>query len=47
MGTWGTAIFSDDLASDIKLEFRNKIGFGKNSIEATEELLKDYSEEFY
>ncbi|MHB1107665.1 MAG: hypothetical protein ACYCZ2_15015 [Lutibacter sp.] len=45
MGTWGTAIFSDDLASDIKLEFRNKIGFGKNSIEATEELLKDYSEE--
>jgi len=45
MGTWGTAIFSDDLASDIKSEFRNKIGFGKTSIEATEELLKDYSEE--
>ncbi len=45
MGTWGTAIFSDDLASDIKSEFRNKIGFGKTSIEATEELLIDYSEE--
>lgn len=45
MGTWGTAIFSDDLASDVKSEFRNKIGFGKTSIEATEELLKDYSEE--
>lgn len=45
MGTWSTAIFSDDLASDIKSEFRNKIGFGKTSIEATEELLKDYSEE--
>jgi hypothetical protein len=45
MGTWGTAIFSDDLASDIKSEFRNKIGFGKTPIEATEELLKDYSDE--
>jgi len=45
MGTWGTAIFSDDLASDIKSEFRDKIGFGKTSIEATEELLNDYSEE--
>jgi hypothetical protein len=45
MGTWGTAIFSDDLASDVKSEFRNKIGFGKTSIEATEELLTDYSEE--
>lgn len=45
MGTWGTAIFSDDLASDIKLEFKNKIGFGKTPIEATEELLKDYAEE--
>lgn len=45
MGTWGTEIFSDDLASDIKSEFRDKIGFGKTSIEATEELLIDYSEE--
>jgi hypothetical protein len=45
MGTWGTAIFSDDLASDIKSEFRNKIGIGKTSIEATKELLKDYSSE--
>jgi hypothetical protein len=45
MGTWGTAIFSDDLASDIKSEFRNKIGFDKTPIQATEELLIDYSEE--
>jgi len=45
MGTWGTAIFSDDLASDIKSEFRDKIGFGKTSLEATEELLRDYSDE--
>ncbi|WP_109438675.1 hypothetical protein [Aquimarina sp. AU119] len=45
MGTWGTAIFSDDLASDIKSEFRNKIGLGKTSQEATNEILDDYVEE--
>jgi len=45
MGTWGTAIFSDDLASDIKLRFRNKIGSGKSSTEATDELLDEYEEE--
>ena len=45
MGTWGTAIFSDDLASDIKLRFRNKIGSGKSSKDATAELLDEFSEE--
>ena len=45
MGTWGTAIFSDDLASDIKTEFKNKIAFGQTSGEATEELLIEYSDE--
>jgi hypothetical protein len=45
MGTWGTSIFSNDLASDIKSEFRNKISFDKTSIEATKELLIEYNEE--
>jgi hypothetical protein len=45
MGTWGTAIFSDDLALDIKLKFRNKISSGKTPREATKELLEEYNEE--
>jgi len=45
MRTWGTAMFSDDLASDIKLEYRNKIGFGKSPVVATEEMINDYQHE--
>jgi hypothetical protein len=42
MGTWGTAIFSDDFALDIKSEFKDKIGFGKSPSEATDELIVDH-----
>lgn len=35
MGTWGTALFSDDLALDIKGEFRDLIAEGVTSEEAT------------
>jgi len=45
MGTWGTAIFSDDFAADIKGEFSNKIGFGKTPEDATKELISEYSDE--
>lgn len=45
MGTWGTAIFSNDLASDIRIEFREKIGFGKSPSEASDELIDEYQEE--
>lgn len=44
MGSWGTAIFSDDFASDLKSEFRDKIAFGKEPNEATQELLNEYKE---
>jgi hypothetical protein len=44
MGTWGTSIFSDDFASDIKSEFRDKIGFGKSPVEATNELIDFYKD---
>lgn len=30
MGTWGTGIFSDDLASDIREDFKELIGDGKS-----------------
>lgn len=35
MGTWGTALFSDDVASDIRQEFKTLIGNGLTSNAAT------------
>jgi hypothetical protein len=43
MGTWGTAIFSDDLAADIRGDFRELIGDGLTPSEATESLKAEYS----
>ncbi len=43
MGTWGTAIFSDDLAVDIRRDFRELIGDGLTPSEATERLKAEYS----
>ncbi len=45
MGTWGTAIFSDDLASDIREDFKEIIGEGKSPEEATEILINQYKSE--
>ena len=45
MGTWGTSIFSDDFALDIRGEFRGKIGYGKSPADATTELIAAYEEE--
>ena len=42
MGTWGPAIFSNDLASDIKDDFKYKIAFDKSSELATKELIEEY-----
>lgn len=39
MGTFGTAIFSDDFACDIRDEFKALIGDGMTSEEATKYLL--------
>jgi hypothetical protein len=43
MGTWGPAIFSDDLASDIRGDFRDLIGDGLDPREATRRLEREYS----
>jgi hypothetical protein len=42
MGAWGSAIFSDDLASDLRDEFKDLIAEGLNSEEATEKLIESY-----
>src|SRR5688500_9962879 len=41
MGTWGPAIFSDDLASDVREGFRDLIGEGLDARAATECLRDD------
>src|SRR4051812_50227146 len=48
LGAWGTAIFSDDSASDVRDEWREAILDGLSPEEATQRLLEtfdDYLEE--
>ena len=42
MGAWGPAIYSDDLACDIRDDFKELIGDGHNSEQATILLEKEY-----
>ena len=44
MGTFGTAIFSDDFACDIRDEFKKLIGDGMTSEEATKSLMASNSD---
>jgi len=43
LGAWGTAIFSDDLASDIRGDWRDLIGDGMTPEAATQRILSDYA----
>jgi hypothetical protein len=43
MGTWGTAIFSDDLAADIRDEWRTLIANDVPPADATQRIVADYS----
>ncbi len=43
MGAWGVAVFSDDLAADLRDEFRDLIGEGLSSTEAVDKLLGEYA----
>jgi len=42
MGVWGTAIFSDDNAADLRDDYRTLIGDGLSGPEATDRLLKTW-----
>jgi len=42
MGVWGTSIFSDDLAADLRDDYRMMIGDGLSGPEATDRLLKEW-----
>lgn len=43
MGTWGTALYSDDFASDIRDDFRDLVGEGLTADDAIGRLLAEYS----
>jgi hypothetical protein len=42
VGTWGTGIFSDDTAGDVRDQFRDAIGDGLTSEQATRRLVEQY-----
>ncbi len=42
MGTWGPALFSDDIASDLREDFRDAIADGLSPAAATEKILAEY-----
>jgi hypothetical protein len=42
MGVWGSAIFSDDNAADIRDEYRTLLGDGLSGPEATDRLIKQW-----
>lgn len=44
MGTWGTALYSDDLACDVKESFLTLIGDGVSPQQATKQLFSEYNE---
>jgi hypothetical protein len=44
MGTWGTSLYSDDLASDVKESFLTLVGDGVSSQKATKQVFDEYSE---
>jgi hypothetical protein len=44
MGAWGTGIFSDDTASDIRDEWRDAVLDGLDSDAATDRLLESFSD---
>jgi hypothetical protein len=44
MGTWGTAIFSDDLACDIRDRYRQMLGDGLEGQQATQSLMAEYKD---
>lgn len=42
MGTWGTGLFSDDLANDVREEFRDLIGEGLTTEAAVSRMVREY-----
>lgn len=42
MGAWGSAIFSDDTAADLRDDWKDLLGEGLSPEEATKKLVEEY-----
>ncbi len=45
MGSWGAKLYQDDLAQDIKEDYKGKLRKGRTNKEALEEMIERYAEE--
>lgn len=45
MGAWGVALYSDDMASDVRDDFKDYIGDGLSSEDATRKMVSEYQPE--
>jgi hypothetical protein len=45
MGAWGTAIFADDDAADVRDRYRELVGDGKTGVQATDILIDEWKSE--
>jgi hypothetical protein len=44
MGTWGTGLYSDDLAADLRGDYRDLLGDGVSASVAVDRLMSEYAE---
>ena len=44
MGAWGTAVFSDDTACDVRNDYRTYVGDGLSGPDATDRVLTEWSD---
>lgn len=47
MGTWGPGIYQDDIAEDIRDEYKDKLHRGKTGEEITQMLIEEYGDSLY
>ena len=44
MGTWGTGLFDDDLAADVRTEFEEAVDAGASPANAADRALREFRE---
>lgn len=40
MGTWGAKVYQNDVALDVRYEYKELLRYGKSGVEATRELIE-------
>jgi hypothetical protein len=47
MGVWGTGLFSDDTAAEIRDSYQDYLGDGLSGVKATDKLINQYKPDKY